>query len=106
MEKACNSQAGGDLDGFLPLILLHGASLFTDDVAALPGDGTSAAGTSAGGTASAGGSFDEELLALTATSVELPGAATQGTSSTKLISISGGTASALPLLPPSAPARG
>jgi hypothetical protein len=97
MEKACNSQAGGDLDGFLPLILLHGASLFTDDVAALPGDGTSAAGTSA-----AGGSFDEALLALTATSVELPGTATQGTSSTKLISISGGTASALPpaMLPP------
>jgi hypothetical protein len=105
MEKACNSQAGGDLDGFLPLILLHGASLFTDDVAALPGDGTSAAGTSAAGTSAAGtsaggGSFDEALLALTATSVELPGTATQGTSSTKLISTIGGTASALPLLPP------
>ena len=98
MEKACNSQAGGDLDGFSTLcLLLHGASLFTDDVAALPGDGTSAAGTSA-----AGGSFDEALLALTATSVELPGTATQGTSSTKLISTSGGTASALPpaMLPP------
>ena len=47
--------------------------------------------------------LDEELLELAATSAELPGgAATQGTSSTKLISTSGGTASALPpaMLPP------
>ena len=96
MEKACNSQAGGD--GFLTLcLLLHGASLFTDDVAALPGDGTSAAGMSTGG------AFDEELLELAAASAELPGgAATQGTSSTKLISTSVGTESALPpaMLPP------
>jgi hypothetical protein len=95
MEKACNSQAGGD--GFLTLcLLLPGASVCTD-VAALPGDGTSAAGMSTGG------AFDEELLELAATSAELSrGAATQGTSSTKLISTSAGTESALPpaMLPP------